>query len=98
MPVYISVTLTKKQNSLIEFSYYINRNGELENEKKQRFTETHISSILKEGESGIVGLESGCATYPQSVSAQMENNEVLLCSAMPAVMEGENMPNLKLSF
>ncbi|OUR63808.1 FAD-binding oxidoreductase [Methylophaga sp. 42_25_T18] len=44
-----------------------------------------------------VGLESGSVTYPQDVSAPIEDNEVLLCCAMPAAVDGESMPKLKLS-
>ena len=44
-----------------------------------------------------VGLESGCVTYPQEVSAPVAENEVLLCCAMPAVVEGEPLPKVKIS-
>ncbi|MBL4638784.1 MAG: 2Fe-2S iron-sulfur cluster binding domain-containing protein, partial [Proteobacteria bacterium] len=44
-----------------------------------------------------VRLESGCVTYPQEISAPIEEDEVLLCCAMPAAVEGESLPKVKIN-
>ena len=66
------------------------------------FAESHGFSpefACRSGQCGSckVRLESGCVTYPQEISAPIAEDEVLLCCAMPAAVDGESLPKVKIS-